>query len=241
VSNLNSQLKVVIVCSMPVDEWVDDLRRLRIDALAESTERLLRPSTIIGASTYVFIHASVIPERTQEIKTFLRRTNPNTEVLISTDENPIRSAIDLARMVQSLAERNSATPDSRRPVTVGEKTILVVDDDAILRRALKRTIRRLPAAILEANDPEDANKFLGQVNIDLIMSDYSFLGDENGLDFLRNCREKFPNIPRMLLSGHDLSMDEDLPGDRSAADAIIQKPWDMQQFLTTCRTLLDQD
>ena len=130
-SNLNSQLKVVIVCSMPVDEWVDDLRRLRIDALAESTERLLRPSTIIGSSTYVFIHASVSPERTQEIQTFLRRTNPNTDVLISSDENPISSAIDLARMVQSLADResteaHSSSPKSRRPVTVGEKTILVV-------------------------------------------------------------------------------------------------------------------
>lgn len=230
---------------MPVDEWVADLRRLHIDALAESADWLLRPSTVLGKSTFVFIHPSVSPERADEVANFLSKTNPETPVLKSTEQNSINSAIELASIIQGLSSTKESdvapVPSPKRPVTVGEKTILVVDDDAILRRALKRTIRRLPASILEANDPEDANKFLGQVNIDLIMSDYSFLGDENGLDFLGSCREKFPSIPRMLLSGHDLNTDDELPGDRTAADAIIQKPWDMQQFLTTCRTLLNQE
>ena len=169
---------------MPIDEWVDDLRRLHIDALAESTDWLLRPSTTIASSTHVFIHASVSPARVQEIKVFLQRTNPEVNVLLSTAENPINSAIELARTIQNHSDRASqplpATQQRNRPVTVGEKTVLVVDDDAILRRALKMDHSSATGFSPEANDPEDANKFLGQVNIDLIMSDYSFLGVKMG-------------------------------------------------------------
>jgi CheY-like chemotaxis protein len=223
-----------------VDELVNDLRRLHIDALAESSEWVLRPSPAIGTATCLIIHPSVSPERCDEIRKHLSEQKISLPIITHSIETPIATAVDIARAAQNTATGQTAEAGrKKRPVTIGDKTILIVDDDAILRRALKRTVRRLPASILEAHDPEDANKFLGEVDIDLIMADYSFVGGLNGLDFLAKCRTEHPQIPRMLLSGHDLKTEDSLPGDRSAAHAIMQKPWNLDEFLNTCRKLLD--
>jgi len=240
VNNSSPQLRILLIHSVPVEEEVRELRRLHVDAMAQSTEVVLSSNIPLDASSCVVIHPSVNPERCEEIREKLKQRNIVVPLLVASDEQPLVTALDIARAARRLMENaaNPQEPPPKRPVSLGTKTILVVDDDAVLRRALKRTIRRIPASILEADDPEDADQFLSEFDIDLIMSDYSFAGGMNGLDFLADCRTQHPKIPRMLLSGHDLNVDLELPGDRTAADAILQKPWNHDEFLNTCRSLI---
>lgn len=237
----SSQLRLILVHSVPVDDEIQALRRLHVDAIAQSTDFILSDRFVADASICIVIHSSVSPARLEEIHTQLKARNIQSPLLVANEQQPLSSAIEIARSARGALSGGDQQADAitKRPISLGTKTILVVDDDAILRRALKRTVRRLPASVLEADDPEDAEQFLAEFDIDLIMSDYSFAGGKNGLDFLSDCRKQHPGIPRMLLSGHDIETTIDLPGDRSAADAILQKPWNHDEFLDTCRSLID--
>jgi CheY-like chemotaxis protein len=241
VNSTAAQLRIILVHSIPVDDLVQDLRRLHVDTMAESTEWALSPSSAITTATCLVIHPSVSPQRCEEIRNHFAQKKIRIPLIVESQDQPLNAAIDIARAARNISGGSeSSKTGKRRPVSLGTNTVLVVDDDDILRRALKRTFRRLPASILEASDPEDAKKFLSEFDIDLIMSDYTFAGGPNGLEFLERCRVEYPQIPRMLLSGHDLVSNQSLPGDRSAADVIIQKPWNLDEFLSTCRTLIER-
>lgn len=81
------------------------------------------------------------------------------------------------------------------------KSVLIVDDDGFVRRALKRTLRDLPVEVLEAENGHQALTLLRQgLEPALIISDID-MPVVSGLELAEYVRIEFPHIPMILCSG----------------------------------------
>jgi two-component system probable response regulator PhcQ len=80
-------------------------------------------------------------------------------------------------------------------------TILLVDDDPNVLRALKRVLHKEPYEILTANAAEQAAQLLQDHNVDLIVSDEEMPG-MSGTEFLAGVAREYPDTVRIVLTGH---------------------------------------
>ena len=89
------------------------------------------------------------------------------------------------------------------------KTVLVVDDDNMLRNSLTSGLRKNDFNVLSAESAENATEILNRVNVDAIILD-RMLGGQDGLSFLKNIRKqgnKTPTIMLTALSGSENTID----------------------------------
>lgn len=103
--------------------------------------------------------------------------------------------------------------------------ILLVDDSAEVRLALRRLLERKGYEIHEAQDGYEASDLCRARRPDAIISDFDMPG-MNGLAFLQHVRVMWPEIPRLLLTGR---ADVEVAAralNEGAVDRLILKPWD---------------
>lgn len=107
--------------------------------------------------------------------------------------------------------------------------LLVVDDEENILRALRRTLMVNDGSAHQFNveifsSPEAALHRADEVKFDLVLSDYR-MPEMDGVQFLRQFREKQPDAARLVLSGY-----ADLDGMIGAINEaqifrFIPKPW----------------
>ena len=82
-------------------------------------------------------------------------------------------------------------------------TILLVEDHAILAEALSRLLEdRGTHAVSVVGSAEAAQATLPSIKADLVLVDVS-LPRMNGIDLVSYLHERYPQIPCMMLSGHN--------------------------------------
>lgn len=126
--------------------------------------------------------------------------------------------------------------------TVGQFTILLVDDEDDLRATIRRTLRSPEYFFREAADASEALEVLAGGGVDAVISDYN-MPHMNGLDFLQRVRITYPQVVRMMLTGQaDIRLAVRALNE-GAAHRLLLKPWDsfdlkgiVRMALTTCRT-----
>ena len=93
------------------------------------------------------------------------------------------------------------TAESESPV---ENTILVVDDHPILRRGLVALIESEPGLAVSASvgTRVAALEAIRESHPDLAIVDLA-LGDEDGLDLVKEIKARYPKVPSLVLSMHD--------------------------------------
>ncbi len=94
-------------------------------------------------------------------------------------------------------QASAAEPDAG----FGE-TVLVVDDDPLVRGAVSETLRDLRYRVLEAADADTALLLLERVAVDAVLSDVMMPGSMDGVAFAHAARVRFPGIPVILATGH---------------------------------------
>jgi len=111
--------------------------------------------------------------------------------------------------------------------------VLIIDDDESICYGIKRSLSDIYDIFTALTFPE-ASDLLAEENIDFIFLDYQ-LGDENGLDVLKEIRKTWENIPVAFLTAHGTSevlMDAircgavdflSKPADADKLSAIIEK------------------
>lgn len=138
-----------------------------------------------------------------------------------------------------------AVPTSRRPASpaarleAGHGTILLVDDQADLRRTGARVLRRYGYTVLEAANGVEALAVYGREGprIDLVLTDF-IMPEMNGIGLLERLRAEGATVPVALSSGHaDLA--EAVERRRVAAVPIIPKPWTVEQLVSGVRAVLE--
>ncbi|HEX9963961.1 MAG TPA: ATP-binding protein [Allosphingosinicella sp.] len=81
-------------------------------------------------------------------------------------------------------------------------TILLVDDEEIVRRATAEMLSDIGYTVVEAGSGAEALRLMRDgLACDIIVSDYLMPG-MNGVDLIRHARELSPSLPAMLISGY---------------------------------------
>ncbi len=112
-------------------------------------------------------------------------------------------------------------------------TVLVVDDDAAIRLLCRVNLELEGHQIAEASTLGQARAVLAEQPVEVVLLDLH-IGNERGLDLLRELRRDRPEVAVALLTG---SPQERSPDEEATADAIISKPFPIEELGETVRRL----
>jgi len=115
------------------------------------------------------------------------------------------------------------------------RTILLVDDDALMRRSLAFNLERSSYSVQTAATAEDALEIVHQNRPDLVLLDIGLPGMD-GLEALRKLRDEL-GIPVILLTARRRELDEVL-GLEMGADDYVTKPFDFDVLLAHVKAVL---
>jgi DNA-binding NtrC family response regulator len=115
-----------------------------------------------------------------------------------------------------------------------QKTILIVDDDADIRAALRRALRGSEFAVIEAPDGATGLAVFRTNPIDVVISDYEMPGMD-GLDLLQRVRLHDPRVLRILLTGRADVQVAMRALNEGAVNRMLLKPWEQVDLLGTLR------
>jgi two-component system KDP operon response regulator KdpE len=115
-------------------------------------------------------------------------------------------------------------------------TILVVDDEISIRRALNTTLQKLGFKIVEAARGEEALSLVRTNPFDAVLLDINMPG-MNGIDTCKNIRRLFPRIPILMLTVRD-SEDDKVQALDAGADDYITKPFQLRELTARIRAAM---
>ena len=115
------------------------------------------------------------------------------------------------------------------------RKILLVDDDALMRRSLAFHVEQAGYQVHTAANAEDAISFVRNSPPDLVILDIGLPGMD-GLDALRKIKAQ-NNLPVIFLTGRRRDLDEVL-GLELGADDYITKPFDVDVVLAHIKAVL---
>jgi len=115
------------------------------------------------------------------------------------------------------------------------KYVLLVDDDALLRRSLAYNLEQAGYRVMTAANAEDALALARQDSPDLIVLDIGLPGMD-GLDALQQFREHV-GVPVIFLTARRRELDQAL-GLEMGADDYITKPFDLDVLLARVKAVL---
>jgi DNA-binding NtrC family response regulator len=104
-------------------------------------------------------------------------------------------------------------------------SLLIVDDEASVRSALRRSLRGENYEVLEAGSGREAVDILKKRSVDVIVSDHA-MPEMTGIELLKTARVLRPEALRIILTGQaDLEMAVQAINE-DAVYRILQKPWE---------------
>jgi DNA-binding response OmpR family regulator len=114
-------------------------------------------------------------------------------------------------------------------------TVLVVDDEPIVRDVVVRYLRQDGLATLEAGDGDDARALIEQRRPDLVVLDVMLPGTD-GLELCRWIRSR-SDVPVILLTARGEEADR-IVGLELGADDYVTKPFSPRELAVRVRTVL---
>ncbi len=113
-------------------------------------------------------------------------------------------------------------------------TVLVVEDDVLIRMTLAAVLRDEGFTVIEACDADEALVALATTSIDLLLTDVRMEGSMNGLDLAMQARSSLPDLKIVVVSGH-------LPANEThgVADAFVPKPYLTEKLVQRVKAILN--
>jgi len=115
--------------------------------------------------------------------------------------------------------------------------MLIVDDEAGIRRTLKDLMSMQGYDVEEAADGEEGLAKLSDGAFDLVLSDIQ-MPKLGGMGLLKAAKEKYPDLPFVMLTAN-ATIELAVEAIRLGAYDFVQKPPNLQHFLVTIRNALD--
>ena len=116
--------------------------------------------------------------------------------------------------------------------------ILLIDDEAAIRSALKEILEYESFEVKEAEDGASALKTLEKEEFDLIFCDIK-MPRMDGMEVLDKIKEKGIDAPVVMMTGHG-TVETAVEALKKGAYDFIQKPLDLNRILVTGRNASDQ-
>lgn len=165
--------------------------------------------------------------------------------LVEADEATLldRAWKDLYTMLRGFAApRPAATvgalPSAAHPAGAqpddGAPTLLLVDDEVNILRALTRALHYEGYRVLSTTSAAEALRLLGETTVHVIVSDQR-MPEMNGTDFLAAAERACPHTVRILLSGFSGGVEAMDAINRGVVHKYLTKPWTDADFRAQVR------
>ena len=172
-----------------------------------------------------------------ELAAHLRKNFPRVGILlitgVSTDESEKRATreklcdgylakpfrIDrIEKMIDSVLRKMEPTASSN-----DINRVLIVDDDLTFLEAMVETVNSLGYVASGESNCESALMALRQEEISVVMADVS-MPEMNGFDLLKVLKRQYPELPVVMMTGHNLS-EPAAAMIKDSADEYLTKPF----------------
>lgn len=121
---------------------------------------------------------------------------------------------------------------------MSQRTILIVDDEEKILKAIQRVLRNENYQIFAAQGGEEGLKLLEMREFDLVVSDQNMPGME-GVTFLKKVKAEYPQTLTIMLTGaKDIQVAMQAIND-AGVYKFIMKPWDDDDLKVTIRRALE--
>jgi CheY-like chemotaxis protein len=150
--------------------------------------------------------------------------------------------VRMANLTAPVEPQPSASERAAAPLAPGRR-ILVVDDDLGICHSLRDLLAGEGCTVVIASSAAEALQRLEEQPIDLVLSDV-VMPDADGYDLLMQVRERYPELPVVLMTAFYYDHDHVIKRSRlrGVLDGVIfKKPIDLDQLREIIRTHCRQD
>jgi len=117
------------------------------------------------------------------------------------------------------------------------RTILIAEDDPMVRSLAKRILERGGYSVLLARDGEEASKVFAehQDEIDLCLLDV-VMPHRNGVEVFKEIRARYPRLPVIMSSGYSDGALDDI--EATDVDLVLPKPYGPRTLLAKVKAAM---
>lgn len=119
-----------------------------------------------------------------------------------------------------------------------QTTLLIVDDDPVIRQSLQEILSYHGYQCLEARDGKEALSIIQDSPVDLILLDLQ-LPRLNGMEILKRSLASQPDLPVIIISGHG-TIQKAVEATKLGAYDFLEKPLEAERTLLTIRHALEK-
>lgn len=129
----------------------------------------------------------------------------------------------------------------QNPKSLGPVRVLYIDDYPLDRELVRDALEKEHGGfqIIEAASREEFETRLGEQDYDIVLSDFNILGFE-GLQVLDAVKEKFPQVPVIIVTGTGSEEVAVETMKRGASDYVIKSPSHIRRLPHTIRAALEK-
>lgn len=122
---------------------------------------------------------------------------------------------------------------------IKSKKILIIEDQADIRKLVKMTVNINDCEVYEASDAESGFAMVKAIKPDIILLDIMMPGEINGLQLcvILKSDERFKGIPIVMVTARGQLADK-RAGLEAGADAYISKPFSPIKLIETVESFL---
>lgn len=136
-------------------------------------------------------------------------------------------------MKTEIVAESEVETDIAAPVEpVRGKRILLVEDERIMREAVRRVLALDKHVVVEANNGAEAFSIFTQSQFDLVISD-CVMPFVSGDELAKRIKRFAPDQPILMLTGHKVKR-----GPGNPVDAVLDKPCDVERLREEIARLL---
>jgi CheY-like chemotaxis protein len=115
-------------------------------------------------------------------------------------------------------------------------TVLVVDDDVLIRMVIADYLRECGFRVVEAANADEAVAVLEATPVDAVFSDVHMPGSMNGFGLAALVRQRYPGVAVTLTSG--ITRKADAAGELCMDGPLLAKPYEPAEVERRIRALL---
>ena len=117
-----------------------------------------------------------------------------------------------------------------------KKTVLIIDDDDILRNTLAQGLRNEDYNIITAQSAESGTEILSRISVDAIILDRMMTG-QDGLFFLKQLRLSGDTTPILMLTAMT-GAENTIDGLSSGANDYLAKPFQFRELILRLKNII---